>query len=384
MSTSTSSEATVPVEQAGERRSARVESLRALAALAVFVGHAFALSFGNEGGVFDGTKNKLLVGGGLGVFLFFTLSGYLLFLPFLKAQLGLRGRVQLADYARNRILRILPLYVVVITVLSVIRPFEGQVSDWWRFMLFIQNYSGESITLPDSPVWSLQVEMHFYIVLPLFAFLLALVARRSLVVTSLILLALAGVSYKVREHGVFEHDQLGVLYGLYSLPGLMYLFISGMLLAVAKVWCDRARPGWMDLPVIGWSVVWFAVGVGLYAYMATKNQLVQTQLLPFAGFLVVASAVLPLRSGLQNAVLEWRPLALVGVASYSLYLVHVPIIQVITGTHVRGVDGALVTFGDGMDFKVTLLLAIVVVAPVTAASYLGIERPFLRLRKRWV
>jgi peptidoglycan/LPS O-acetylase OafA/YrhL len=36
-----------------------------------------------------------------------------------------------------------------------------------------------------------------------------------------------------------------------------------------------------------------------------------------------------------------------------------------------------------MSFKLTLLLAVLIVAPVTAASYLGIERPFLRLRKRW-
>jgi peptidoglycan/LPS O-acetylase OafA/YrhL len=372
------------IEQAGERRSARIESLRALAALAVFVGHAFALSFGNRPGVFEGTKNQLLVGGGLGVFLFFTLSGYLLFLPFLRAQLGTRDRVRLADYARNRVLRILPLYVVVVTVLSVVRPFGGQISDWWRFMLFVQNYSGQSITLPDSPVWSLQVEMHFYVVLPLVALVLAFVARRSLGLTAAILLVGAAVSYKLRAHGVETRDSLGVLYGLYSLPGLMYLFASGMLMAVARVWIERdGVPSWLRLPVLGWSTAWFAAGVLLYAVMARHDQLFQARLLPFAGFLVVGAAVLPLRPGPATAALEWRPLAIVGVASYSLYLVHVPIIQAITGTHVKVVGGALVTIGDGMSFKLTLLLAVLVVAPVTAASYLGIEQPFLRLRKRW-
>lgn len=374
------------IDQAGEQRSARVESLRALAALAVFVGHAFTLSFGAKTGVFDGsTKNQLLVGGGLGVFLFFTLSGYLLFLPFLRAQTGARPRVQLKDYARNRILRILPLYVAVVTILSVVRPFEGQESQWWRFMLFVQNYSGHSITLPDAPVWSLQVEMHYYIVLPLLALALALVARRSLALTAGVLIVIGAVSYKLRAHGVERHDQLGVLYGLYSLPGLMYLFVSGMLLAVVRVWTDRGpqRPRWTTLPVVGWSAVWFVAGLACYLLMTKHDQLFQARLLPFAGFLVVGSAVLPLRDGLQNRALEWKPLAAVGVASYSLYLVHVPLIQVLTGTYVRGVNGTLVTFGDGMSFKLTLLLAILVTAPVTAASYFGIERPFLRLRKRW-
>lgn len=373
------------VEQAGERRSARVESLRAIAALAVFVGHAFSLSFGARPGVFEGTKNQLLVGGGLGVFLFFTLTGYLLFLPFLRAQLGDRDRVPLADYARNRVLRIVPLYLIVVTLLSVIRPFDGQVSQWWRFALFIQNYDGRSVTLPDAPVWSLQVEMHFYIVLPLIALVLGLVARRSLGLTALILLAGAVVSYKIRAEGVSRHDQVGVLYGLYSLPGLMYLFASGMLLAVARAWTERdGRPAWMGLPVIGWGSAWFAAGIGCYLLMATHDQLFQARLLPFAGFLVVAAAVLPLEGGPVAQLLEWRPLALVGVASYSLYLVHVPIIQVLTGTHVKaGPTGGLITVGDGMSFKLTLLLAALIVAPVTAASYLGIERPFLRLRRRW-
>lgn len=371
------------VDQAGERRSARVESLRALAALAVFVGHAFSISFGNRPGVFDGTKNQLLVGGGLGVFLFFTLSGYLLFLPFLRAQTGTRPPVRLADYARNRVLRILPLYVVVITVLSVVRAFDGQQSQWWRFLLFVHNYSGTSVTLPDTPVWSLQVEAHYYVVLPLLALVLARLTRGSLGLTAAVLLLVGAVSYKLRAHGVETRDSLGVLYGLYSLPGLMYLFVSGMLVAVLRVWADRDRPAWMSLPVVGWSSAWFAAGIACYLVMATHSQLFQTRLLPFAGLLVVGSAVLPFRAGPEMRALEWRPLALVGVASYSLYLVHVPIIQVLTGTHVEVVGGALVTMGDGMSFKGTLALAILIVAPVTAASYLLIERPFLRLRKRW-
>jgi peptidoglycan/LPS O-acetylase OafA/YrhL len=375
--------ATERIDQAGEQRSARVESLRALAAIAVLVGHAFSLSFGAQAGVFAGTKNQLLVGGGLGVFLFFTLSGYLLFLPFLRAQLGQRDAISLGDYARNRLLRILPLYVAVVTLLSVLRPFEGQTSDWWRFMLFVQNYDGQSITLPNSPVWSLQVEMHFYLVLPLVAWGLALVARRSLRTTAALLLVGSLVSYRLRAHGVQTRDSLGFLYGLYSLPGLLYLFASGMLLAIARVACDRAAPAWMRKPVVGSSTAWFVAGVVLYAVMATRPQLTQTRMLPFAGFLVVGAAVLPLKGGLAVRALAFKPLALVGVASYSLYLLHVPILQVLTGTHAEVKNGAFAIVGDGMDFKLALLVGALIVAPVTAAGYLGIERPFLRLRKRW-
>jgi peptidoglycan/LPS O-acetylase OafA/YrhL len=225
--------------------------------------------------------------------------------------------------------------------------------------------------------------MHFYLVLPLLAWALALVARRSLRTTAVILLVGSLASYRLRAHGVQTRDSLGVLYGLYSLPGLMYLFASGMLLAVARVATDRAAPAWMRRPLVGSSTAWLLAGVALYAYMATRPQLTQTRLLPFAGFLVVGAAVLPLQGGLAVRALAWRPLALVGVASYSLYLVHVPIFQLLTGTHVRVKDGIFGAAGDGMDFKLTLLLGVLIVAPVTVAGYLGVERPFLRLRKRW-
>ena len=46
-----------------------------------------------------------------------------------------------------------------------------------------------------------------------------------------------------------------------------------------------------------------------------------------ASFLLVGAAVLPLRSGLLVRVLRWRPLAALGVASYSLYLWHYPIVE---------------------------------------------------------
>ncbi len=170
------------IEQAGEQRSARVESLRAVAALGVAFGHAFAIAVAFEG-IFTSAKNRLLLSGGLGVFLFFTLTGYLLFLPFLRSQVGEGRRVDLGTYARNRALRILPLYYAVVAILLILQPFDTDRSDWWRFALFIENFSRATATRLDSPIWSLVVELHFYVALPLLAWLIARVARRSLALT---------------------------------------------------------------------------------------------------------------------------------------------------------------------------------------------------------
>jgi peptidoglycan/LPS O-acetylase OafA/YrhL len=61
--------------------------------------------------------------------------------------------------------------------------------------------------------------------------------------------------------------------------------------------------------------------------------------------------------------LDWRPLALVGVASYSLYLWHLPIVEALT-------PGAVL-----VSVPLSLLAALV--------SYRLVEAPFLRLRRRW-
>ena len=85
-----------PATSPSEARSSRIESLRAVAALSVLVGHIAAVSLAIEAieapplapPVTASTFDELLIGGGLGVFLFFGLTGYLLFWPFVKAGFG--------------------------------------------------------------------------------------------------------------------------------------------------------------------------------------------------------------------------------------------------------------------------------------------------------
>src|SRR5204863_9138922 len=105
------------IDQAGEERVARFESLRALAALGVLAGHAWGFHRGFGANAYAGPVDRLIFGGGYGVHLFFVLSGYLLFSPLLRTTFGGGGRIDLGGYARNRVLRILPLYYAVVVVL---------------------------------------------------------------------------------------------------------------------------------------------------------------------------------------------------------------------------------------------------------------------------
>src|SRR3954451_10842988 len=194
------------VRQAGERRSARVESLRALAALGVLVGHAYGWSHGWNG-VYASFHGRVLLSGGFGVFLFFALSGYLLFLPFARASFGGGGRIELGRYALNRALRVIPLYYVVIATFLVLRG-EGVRGDSWRFALFLESFSERTVATVDGPVWSLVVEVQFYVLLPVFARLLSRAARRSLTSAAVLVSALGIAALAVRLLSVTHADSV--------------------------------------------------------------------------------------------------------------------------------------------------------------------------------
>lgn len=207
------------------------------------IAHVVVFSLASAGGVLGPSlAERVIIGGGNGVYLFFTLSGYLLFLPFLRHQL--EGRpVNLARYARNRALRILPLYATVVVVLFLVAPAGAHV-DWWHFALFIESFSPDALHRVDFPIWSVVVEVHFYLLLPLIAWVIARLGERSPWRTAAIVAAIGIGSWALRSTRVIDADApdiFGAWGGRYALPTLMYLFTSGMLLAIAR-WAGSGAP----------------------------------------------------------------------------------------------------------------------------------------------
>ena len=339
------------VVQAGEVRSARIESLRAIAALSVLGGHVFLFKLSAAGGF----ANRLVEAGRYGVWLFFALSGYLLFRPFVRSRYGEGGPIDLRRYALNRALRILPLYYVVVAVLLVLNEHGGSFGQWWRFATLSESFFRSTVGTLDTPIWSLAVELQFYALLPLLAWLLLRGSKRR---AALLLGALAAASlavWAVKVHAPAAPD----LRWRYSLPATFLNFTSGMFLALVAT--DRRRlPGSTGL-IIASLPVW------LVASQAIRWA---EPLCALAALLVVAAVALPVREGALVRALGWRPLAAAGVASYSLYLWHVPLLQALERHAQLG--------------TAELLLAGAALALATAGvSYLVVERPFLRLRRRW-
>lgn len=160
------------------------------------------------------------------------------------------------------------------------------------------------------------------------------------------------------------------------------LFAFGMALAVGRVLWEDSR---LTLPRL-WRPALLVVAGGSLLAIAAKATNGSEHLsyspwntvvaLDFA--LLLALVVLVARSGSEAPriarMLEWRPLVLVGVVSYSVFLWHEPLIRWLgaRGLTVDGAEGLLLTLA----LTATLTLAL------SALSYAWVEAPALRLRSR--
>jgi peptidoglycan/LPS O-acetylase OafA/YrhL len=359
------------VTQAGEVRLSRIESLRALAAMGVVIGHAWGIAHAFGPDAHDTYLKRTVYGASHGAFLLLGLSGYLLFWPFVRHHWGGRAPVDLRQYALNRALRIVPLYVIAMVFLLIVQEEGGTIEQWLTVLTLSQNFTHEWLFTVDGPLWTIVVEVHFYFALPVIAWVLSRGARDSANRAAALLALIALPSLGVWLWAVtFSTGPTHRVLWQHSFPGTFFFIAAGMLLAFLRLKIERARPAWMDGP-LGASDLWLGVSAVIWLILFSDFDL-----LPFvtvATFLTVGACVLPLRPGRLVRVLDWKPLAVVGVASYSLYVWHLPLEDFITGYSPGDATGVLKPF----------VLAIPVCIAVALLSYRLIEEPFLRLRKRW-
>ena len=354
------------VSQAGERRELRWESLRAIAALGVLVAH----TYGQAGGNFYGDYSERLVAGvGFGALFFFTLSGCLLYIPFARRDFGGGREIKLSQYATNRALRIFPLYYVALVVVLVFQEGGGSLEQWVRFGLLLENFSVETLNTVNGSLWTIVVELHFYLLLPPLAWAIARIAKRSTARALVVLAVLATISILIRSYSLANPQEEVLL--RYSLPATFYFVCAGMALALLRTRWHGERPSWLRGP-LAQAELWMLAALPFWLLFCWDYRL--EPLFGISCFLALGACVLPLESGRLLRVLDWKLLGVIGLASYSLYIWHVPALRVLT-------DEGTNALAD--HFLVLLAVGIPVCCLVALLSYRVIEEPALRLRKRW-
>jgi peptidoglycan/LPS O-acetylase OafA/YrhL len=368
------------------------DSLRAIAALSVLVTHCSGLTGFNSDNPLGAITARLNVG----VTIFFVISGFLLYRPFVAARLEGRPAPSPLGYARRRALRIVPAYWVALTALALILPkyVAGPLdADWWAYYGFLSNWNSIWVVTGIAPAWSLCVEVAFYVALPLLALAAARGyggrSRERQVRLELIALASSAALALLGRALVFHHDP-STLFPT-SLPGNWTWFAAGMSLAVLSA--GHAGRAVSELPAplrfVALHPGWTWVGAGAVMLLTASpliglprtfdyrysNLAFQAEHLLYVTFavLVVAPAVFQGDGrGWPRRVLAQRELGRLGVVSYGIFLYHLPLI--LAFQHVADRPGGF------------LWLTLVTFAGATAAgtaSYAIVENPLMPYKHGW-
>ncbi|MCG5213824.1 acyltransferase family protein [Streptosporangium sp. KLBMP 9127] len=321
---------------------ARVDALdgvRALAALAVLLYHV-ALQTGVA--LQDGIVGALLSRADVAVPIFFVLSGLLLYRPWAVASLTGERPPDTRAYLVRRGLRILPLYwiVVVVAMFGWSREHTGDLWTWLKLLTLTQNYDTSPWWSSTGPpglmqMWSLSVEVAFYLTLPLMALLLARLSGGAVGVAARAkrqLVALAGVALASFAWTLVAFSPVGSGYMQLWLPRYWACFAGGMALAVVMAWLPSMREEVQRSLARWWWVCWIVAGAA-YALASTPvtggrfvtaddlpTNLAEQALYAVVAVALVAPAALPPRPGLVRTLLGNRVAGTLGGISYGIFL----------------------------------------------------------------
>jgi peptidoglycan/LPS O-acetylase OafA/YrhL len=363
----------------GGSRLAGVDGVRALAALSILVWHVWAhATNANRYGLSVGPFTKIFANLQAGVAVFFVVSGFLLFRPFARAILDDDKLPSIRKYFRNRALRILPAYWAILLLVTLL--FQRGLLD--RPLQLLANFAFLQTYVPSyipswshgfgiAPAWSLCVEVVFYLALPLLVVVAMRsrdrIGRRSAVALPIVLLAVLGIG----STALAQIDKLGEVFQD-SFPTHAHWFAVGMTLAVARVrWEDNAFEirRWMRPAACIAGIVLAVIAIKL-TNGGEITFLDQQTIFAVCAGLWLAIVVMPAPRSRVVAVLSSRVMTGLGLASYSIFLWHDPILRVLR-------DQSLTHAGVG-GFVVTTLFLFVLTVFASTITYLYVERPALR------
>jgi len=331
---------------------ASIDGLRAIAVLAVVAHHVNHEAFAQ------------IALGNVGVVIFFAISGFLAYYVLYRDEKRI-GRIDYNYFLLRRILRIWPAYLAVIGFVWATHP---RMEGWLSLFTLTSNWEMAAFRQwPPanlSPLWTIAVEEQFYVLAP--GMYLLMRSRWNLLfcVTVFVLTNLIRLWYLKTAGG----DGNGGLY--YTSYAYADTFLAGAIVAHWHI--GGRRPTvfsqhiafWLSVVVLGfilwaWAFTIFPPHGPLapYTYAA----------LPFGAGLILFSA-LPFNNQPFDIFLSSKPMVSIGKLSYSIYLVHLPVLFSLQ-------------VPDRHAFPLNLFVAVFVLS-IAFSLYSAVEKPALQLKNR--
>lgn len=352
-----------------------VDHLRGIAAMLMVVYHGMQQLRIAAGGsdpfprVHD-PVSALVVEGHTAVALFMVVSGFILTYG------ADRRELRYGPFMRNRVLRVVPMYVVVLFVAVYAVP---EAFTFAGFLPYLTLLATPPLPVAEfgawsAVLWTLSVEFAFYL---LFPFLLRFLQRNG----ARALLGLLLLSNTLRLLVAATNPDSVATMSYWTIVGRIDQFLVGML---AAWWLRRGLVRWnTGRAVLVAAIAAVGVACALWAFNANGsffgNQrwravwpLVEGSL--WALFVIAYVVALGDRTG------AWvRRAALPGIISYSVYLLHYPVVQAVGRRGWELFDSPVLTAA-----VLTLVIVIPVTCAVSTLSYLTVERPFMQMRVRYL
>ena len=362
-----------------------IDALRGLACVWVLFHHSRGYWLWHIGRPVLWRAEQVANFGYLGVNLFLCISGFVLFHPIVRRHGVRQATTAVPAYLARRCRRILPPYYVALVIFAAVTLLPGgrvlgsvaDVKSDVLHLVMLFNLSPDSIAQINGSFWSLALEFQLYLVFPLLLWGCRRVGLPA-VVGGTLALALVWQGVVAPRQLPATGSQEGWTQGLWAyqavwysaVPGRLFEFTMGMVAAAAVARPRRwhlaaAAAALVVLPPIG-----FAVASVRGSFRPGLDQLWGVS----AASLIVLSAAIPAR------VTRWpamRLIAWLGGISYSVYLLHQPLLELSYKLLIR-------PWGVPIPYRLALFLAAGLPALVALgwAFHCLVERPFMSPRRR--
>jgi peptidoglycan/LPS O-acetylase OafA/YrhL len=299
--------------------------------------------------------------GTIGVFIFFVLSGFVIAMPFAKRTIT--QKFSYLDYIKRRLTRLEPPYIIWMFIFSVVLFLSSDLSlanlvkHYLASVFYVHQFVYGEFSIINPVAWSLEVELQFYLLAPfLCVFYFSIPSfRNRIALIAAVILSWISVQHLFDWH-LLPHRA--------SILGFLQFFLLGILLA------DLYKNS--SLLSTKKNVIWdILVLVALYVMAITwTEEYLKTLVFLVATFLLFISLF---RGKIINGILSKPLIAGIGGMCYTIYLIHLPLMEGITKLVYSYVSPSSYIF----NLTLMHLFVIPIILIISTLGYILLEKPFM-------
>jgi peptidoglycan/LPS O-acetylase OafA/YrhL len=375
-----------PARRLSDAHAAPLDGLRGIAIALVLWFHIWQITWLRADVTLFGTTfnfNWICETGFVGVDLFFFVSGFCLFYPYARARFDGAPPQGIGTFAYRRFIKIVPSYLLAIAAFvalgwATFASPADEVTQIVRHLLFVHTFWNDSYGSINGVLWSLAVEVQFYLIFPALAWA---ALRRPF--STFLAIAVVANAYRIAVSPQYDAVHL-----MDQLPGALDLFGGGMLAAYAYRAIAVRAPR-----VAAWRAAWTALALaGFAGFYAVLQDAFAARLVPGSGWpvtwhahgnaeLVLAFLALTLGSlfafPLWQRLLANPALTFLSAISYNLYLWHAAVAHALVAARLPPWAGSNGHADPRWGLAFSFVATASAIAVATLVTY-AFEHPLLR------